>query len=51
MNLVGGLSYLSWPLYFIWRSSEYSSGAIVEAMITLHVAFVVYFLLVHLYHR
>lgn len=47
--LLGVISYISWPLYFLMKLSEYPTSDIVEALTFITVVAIFYFIILYFY--
>ncbi|WP_161628807.1 hypothetical protein [Thalassobacillus devorans] len=50
-NLLGAVTYLSWLLYFLLYYHAYTNSEIVEAVIFISVAMIIYFATTFFYFR
>lgn len=49
--MLGGVSYVSWPLYFLLYFHKYTTGEIIEALIFITIVMICYFIITMLYFR
>ncbi|MFD2925274.1 hypothetical protein [Halobacillus naozhouensis] len=49
--ILGGVSYVSWPLYFLLYSSEYTTQKIIEGITFISVVMIIYFAITVFYFR